>query len=224
MTQANEAEQTKGLGSLLAQKLESAARTSALLERVAELEKQLVAEAAKTAAEKLRADQMTEQHRMQAAMHAQATECLRHVTTTWLEELGFKLEKRAGVWVVQEDAGGCYPANLTERVLWKALVGRGSRPPTSQGDTDSSRRWDHIKDVLVTLKAMSKGEWGWSANSRCKYIEIRIDTRSGHCILYDRDRIRITPEQLAFQGFRAPGRPWQPAAPPKISGRPEDAA
>lgn len=42
--------------------------------RIAELEQQLVAEAAKTAAEKLRADQMTEQHRMQAAMHAQATE------------------------------------------------------------------------------------------------------------------------------------------------------
>lgn len=41
--------------------------------RIAELEQQLVAEAAKTAAEKLRADQMTEQHRMQAAMHAQAT-------------------------------------------------------------------------------------------------------------------------------------------------------
>jgi hypothetical protein len=42
--------------------------------RIAELEAQLVAEAAKTAAEKLRADQMTEQHRVQAAMHAQATE------------------------------------------------------------------------------------------------------------------------------------------------------
>lgn len=39
-----------------------------------------------------------------------------------LDELGFVLEERAGVWVVQEDAGGCYPANLTERVLWKALL------------------------------------------------------------------------------------------------------
>lgn len=39
-----------------------------------------------------------------------------------LDELGFVLEERAGVWVVQEDAGGCYPASLTERVLWKALL------------------------------------------------------------------------------------------------------
>lgn len=41
-------------------------------ERIAELEAELVREAQRTAAEKLRADQMTEQHRMEAAMNAEA--------------------------------------------------------------------------------------------------------------------------------------------------------
>lgn len=40
--------------------------------RIAELEAELVKESARTADQKLRADQMTEQHRMQAAMNKQA--------------------------------------------------------------------------------------------------------------------------------------------------------
>lgn len=40
--------------------------------RIAELEAELVREAQRTAAEKQRADQMTEQHRMQAAMNSEA--------------------------------------------------------------------------------------------------------------------------------------------------------
>lgn len=44
--------------------------------RIAELEAELVAEAKKTASEKLRAEQMTEQHRMQAKMHKAAAEAL----------------------------------------------------------------------------------------------------------------------------------------------------
>lgn len=43
-----------------------------LIARIAELEAQLVTEAARTAQEKLRANQMTEQHSMQAKIHAQA--------------------------------------------------------------------------------------------------------------------------------------------------------
>ncbi|MFC4924623.1 hypothetical protein [Delftia deserti] len=44
--------------------------------RIAELEAQLVAEARATAEHKLRADQLAQQHRMQAQMHAQATQQL----------------------------------------------------------------------------------------------------------------------------------------------------
>lgn len=62
-----------------------------------------------------------------------------------------------------------------------------------------SNTWDHFGDILPTLKAISRGDWYWGANSRCKYIEIRIDTRDGGCILYDRERVRISPAQFAFQ-------------------------
>ena len=44
--------------------------------RAMEAEAQLVTEASRTAAEKRRADQMAEQHRMQAAMHAEARQAL----------------------------------------------------------------------------------------------------------------------------------------------------
>lgn len=44
--------------------------------RIAELEAQLVTEAARTAAEKLRADQMSQQHDMQAALNREAREQL----------------------------------------------------------------------------------------------------------------------------------------------------
>lgn len=47
-----------------------------LRSRIAELERQLVAEARATAEHKLRADQLAQQHRMQAQMHAQATQQL----------------------------------------------------------------------------------------------------------------------------------------------------
>ena len=49
--------------------IQEAARQRA---RIAELEVELMREAQRTAAEKLRADQMTEQHRMSAAMNAEA--------------------------------------------------------------------------------------------------------------------------------------------------------
>jgi hypothetical protein len=59
--------------------------------------------------------------------------------------------------------------------------------------------WDHFNKVVPTLKLASIGEWSPYANYRCKYIEMRIDMRTGHCILRDRNRIRITPEELAKQ-------------------------
>lgn len=44
--------------------------------RIAQLEAQLIAEAARAAEQKLRADQLEQQHAMQAKMHAQAVEQL----------------------------------------------------------------------------------------------------------------------------------------------------
>ncbi len=81
--------------------------------------------------------------------------------------------------------------------------------PDVQTKIDSNT-WDHFGDILPTLKTISHGDWYWGANSRCKYIEIRIDTRDGGCILYDRNRVRISPEQFAFQAGGGCGKmePW----------------
>ena len=72
-----------------------------------------------------------------------------------------------------------------------------------------SNTWDHFGDVLPTLKAISRGDWYWGANPRCKYIEIRIDTRDGGCLLFDSKRVRISPEQFAHQSYQV-GKmgPW----------------
>ena len=72
-----------------------------------------------------------------------------------------------------------------------------------------SNTWDHFGDILPTLKAISRGEWYWGANQRCKYIEIRIDTRDGGCLLFDSQRLRISPEQFAHQSYQV-GKmdPW----------------
>lgn len=50
--------------------------------------------------------------------------------------------------------------------------------------------------VIVTL-LMSK--WCWVANSRCKYISIRIDMRDGKYLLMDRDGEEITVDELRHQ-------------------------
>ena len=42
-------------------------------------------------------------------------------------------------------------------------------------------------------------KWVWFKNSSCKYINLRIDTRDLHCIIYDGDNKRITLDQLAYQ-------------------------
>lgn len=44
-----------------------------------------------------------------------------------LDELGFYLEKRGKIWVVQFIQGGCLPASIAEQKLWQALqAGRAS--------------------------------------------------------------------------------------------------
>lgn len=78
----------------------------------------------------------------------------------------------------------------------------GSDPVAPSEDVQKkiqSNTWDHFGAILPTLKAISRGDWYWGANSRCKYIEIRLDTRDGGCLLFDRERVRISPEQFAHQ-------------------------
>lgn len=87
----------------------------------------------------------------------------------------------------------------------------------------TSREWDHVDDVLAVIERMRSGEWYWGSNSRCKYIELRIDTRDGGCILRDRESVRISPAQLAKQlnGY-GPMPPWERANPATEQGRAVD--
>jgi hypothetical protein len=60
-------------------------------------------------------------------------------------------------------------------------------------------KWHFVDDIVPTLKAARAGEWQWFSNTRCKYIELRIDMRDLGCIIRDREKVRISPATLAFQ-------------------------
>lgn len=59
--------------------------------------------------------------------------------------------------------------------------------------------WDHIEDFLKVYERSKSGDWKWYANSKCKYVELRVDMRSGHCIIRDRDGNRVDPKDLEHQ-------------------------
>ena len=58
--------------------------------------------------------------------------------------------------------------------------------------------WDHIDDFMEVYDKMQKGEWSWSRNIGCKYVNLRVDMRDGGCII-SIDGQRISPEFLAWQ-------------------------
>jgi hypothetical protein len=62
-----------------------------------------------------------------------------------------------------------------------------------------SNQWDHIQDFIRVLQGSRDGSWVWWKNSRCKYVNLRVDMRTGHCILMDRDGQRIDPTELEWQ-------------------------
>ncbi len=102
------------------------------------------------------------------------------------------------------DARGGVSVNVWEmdeaaRRLEAAPQQEAQEPSADVQAKIGSNTWDHFGDILPTLKAISRGDWYWGANTRCKYIEIRIDTRDGGCILYDSKRVRISPQQFAHQ-------------------------
>jgi len=71
-----------------------------------------------------------------------------------------------------------------------------------------NRDWDHIDDVLPVIELMRSGKWVWDENMRCKYVEVRIDTRDGGCIIKDRHDVRITPAELVKQFDGRGGLSW----------------
>jgi len=62
--------------------------------------------------------------------------------------------------------------------------------------------WDHVDQVLPVIQAMKDRKWHWFLNTKCKYINLRIDMRDGGCLIMvdsgDQKR-RINPEDLAYQ-------------------------
>lgn len=64
-------------------------------------------------------------------------------------------------------------------------------------------KWVNFDEVVGVINRMRQGLWMWVWNTRCKYIELRIDMRDGHCIIRDKDGKRITVEQLQYQLERA---------------------
>lgn len=59
--------------------------------------------------------------------------------------------------------------------------------------------WDKFAVVTETIAKSLSGEWLWWRNSRCKYINVRIDMRSGDCIITDNQGQRIGPSELRHQ-------------------------
>jgi hypothetical protein len=56
--------------------------------------------------------------------------------------------------------------------------------------------WVPVDKALAILRDK---RWSWASNHRCKYVELRIDTRDMHCTIRDRDGKSITLKQLSRQ-------------------------
>jgi len=65
--------------------------------------------------------------------------------------------------------------------------------------------WDSIDAFIEVLDKMRDGDWVWYLNSRCKYVDLRVDMRDGGCLMmiddgnFKGNKIRIDPTELAFQ-------------------------
>lgn len=59
--------------------------------------------------------------------------------------------------------------------------------------------WYPIDSFLKVLRKALNNEWSWVNNQECKYVEVRVDMRTGHCIIKNRSGVRIDPEDLEFQ-------------------------
>lgn len=66
-------------------------------------------------------------------------------------------------------------------------------------------RWEPIERFLKVLAKARRhdGSWEWFNNSKCKYVGVRVDMRTGDCILFDRNGEFITFDELEYQYGRA---------------------
>jgi len=67
---------------------------------------------------------------------------------------------------------------------------------------------DFIKQASSPEQPRKKGEWCWTKNTPCKYVEIVIDMRDGGFTILDRDRNIMSFEALKYQYSKeTPERP-----------------
>jgi hypothetical protein len=78
-----------------------------------------------------------------------------------------------------------------------AVIAKGDKATIAE--KDAYNVWDSIDDFIAVLEAMRAGDWVWVRNSRCKYVELRVDMRNGGCLIRDQHGNRINPSDLRFQ-------------------------
>ena len=62
--------------------------------------------------------------------------------------------------------------------------------------------WETLDDfskIMLIIEDMKNEKWFWFKNMQCKYINIRMDMRDGHFMLFDRDDNRIEIKDLERQ-------------------------
>jgi predicted dehydrogenase len=67
-------------------------------------------------------------------------------------------------------------------------------PPSPNSQTEAS-----FEEIIAWATAVAEGRWSWVRNSKCKYVTLHIDTRSGAYRIDDRDDQRITLTELVSQ-------------------------
>jgi hypothetical protein len=64
---------------------------------------------------------------------------------------------------------------------------------------DNPSNWISFDNITNIINLVKSKKWCWTKNSRCKYIEVRIDMRDGNCLVRDRNGIDISLEELLKQ-------------------------
>lgn len=67
-------------------------------------------------------------------------------------------------------------------------------------------KWDiPFQDIAKAVSScVASKDWQWPYNSRCKYVTITVDMRSGICALSDRHNKEIKLEELLKQHSNKP--------------------
>lgn len=72
-----------------------------------------------------------------------------------------------------------------------------------------------VSQIGEWLAAVEAGQWSWVKNTRCKYVDIKFDTRRGAYRILDRDGNPITFEELCWQySGETPAPPASPVHAP----------